>query len=160
MTLRELTVWEIALAREVFGAALATARARLVFHRLPSPFAVTLGRFVALPGRAIDDFAAEPVEAQAWLIHELTHVWQFQTAPGKTLASWATLLITGGYGQGAPGYRYTLPTHWSALNLEQQAAVVEDKFRLDRGLAVRFGPLGARPGDYAGLTPFPITKSP
>jgi hypothetical protein len=160
VTIRKLTVWEMALAREVFGAALVTARARLVFHRLPAPFAVTLGRFVAMPGRVIDEFAAESLEAQAWLVHELTHVWQFQTAPVRTLTSWARLLITGGYGPGSQGYRYTLPTHWSALNLEQQAAVVEDQFRLDHGLAVRFGPSGARRGDYAGLTPFPVTKSP
>ena len=160
MTIRGLTAWETGLARRVFGAGMATARVRLVFHRLPVPFAITLGRFIALPGSVIAEFAAEPVEMHAWLIHELTHVWQFQTAPIRTLASWAQVLITGGYGPGSPGYRYVLPADWTALNLEQQAAVVEDLFRLDRGLEPRFGPSGAQHSDYAGLTPFPITESP
>ena len=160
MTIRRLTTWERALARSVFGEALEAARVRLVLHRARIPFAVTLGRFVTLPGETIVEFAGESLDLQAWLIHELTHVWQFQTAPRRTLVSWAKVMTGGGYGRGLPAYRYALPAAWDALNLEQQAAVVEDTFRLRSGLAARYGPRGARLADYAGLTPFPITGSP
>jgi hypothetical protein len=159
MNLRPLTTWERALSRSVFGAALETERVRLVFHRTPFAFAVTLGRFVLMTVEPIADFTGEPMEMQAWLIHELTHVHQFQSAPLGTLRSWARVVLSGGYLPGLRGYRYALPAAWMRLNLEQQAAAVEDVFRLSHGLSVRHGPRGARPGDYAGLTPFPITES-
>ena len=145
--MRPLTSGERALARGVFGEALGLERIRI--GRAPfGPFAVTLGRHILFPGRPPADFAAEPLDRRAWLIHELTHAWQFQTAARWTLASWAKTLATGGYGPGLPGYGYAHPFEWASLNLEQQARVVEHAYLLREE-----GDSSALEA-YAGRTPF------
>ena len=150
---RRLTPGELALARSMFGEAIRLDRVRLHAHPFGG-FAVTLGRRVLFPGALPPDFAAEPLRVQAWLVHELVHVWQFQTAPAATLASWAKVSASGGYGPGLPGYRYPWPPPpWIELNLEQQASLVEHAF-LARGPFHRHTPKGAGPTRYAGLTPF------
>jgi hypothetical protein len=154
MTLRRLTAGEIALAHSVFGDQLALGGVRLWFHRLPTRFAVTFGPVITLPGVLREDFSAEGPDLQAWLIHELTHVWQMQTRPLRAIASWASVVATGGYGPGLPGYRYALPAPWARLNLEQQAAIVEDMVRLASGRPPRHGPANATLADYRDVTPF------
>ena len=155
MTFRRLTAGEAALARSVFGDALNLNPIRLWFHGLPTRFAVTLGPVITLPGAVRPDFSAEGADIQAWLIHELVHVWQMQTRPLRAIASWAKVVTSGGYGPELPGYRYDLPARWDVLNLEQQAAVVEDLVRLKAGRPPRHGPASAILADYRGLTPFP-----
>ncbi len=146
--MRRLTSGERALAEGVFGAALMLDRIRI--GRAPfGPFAVTLGRRILFPPPVPEDFAAEPLERRAWLVHELVHAWQFQTAAVWTLASWAKVVAAGGYGRGLPGYAYTHPIDWPALNLEQQARVVEHAWLLREG-----GDAEALAA-YAGRTPFP-----
>ena len=152
---RPLTPGEAALARSVFGAAVRLDPVRVHgggFGR----FAVTVGAHLFLPPHlAQADFCAADVGAQALLIHELVHVWQFQTRPLWTLASWAATAIGGGYGPGLPGYRYTLPLPpFGRLNLEQQASVVEHAFLLGRGVRSAAMAPGARLHDLASSTPF------
>ena len=154
MIIRPLTAGEAALARETFGAALNPAPVRLLFHRLRFPFAVALGPLITIPGGPRADLSQESPEVAAWLVHELTHVWQWRTRPLWAVLSWARLALAGGYGPGLPGYRYTLPAHWGELNLEQQAAVMEDRLRLMKGASVRHGPAGATLAAYRGLAPF------
>jgi hypothetical protein len=163
---RPLSAGEAALAREVFGAALDPGRVRL--HRAGlGPFAVTLGRRVFFAEAAWrDDFAAgagspwADLGAQALLVHELVHVWQFRTRPLWTLASWAGVALRGGYGAGSPGYRYALPVAFDRLNLEQQASAVEHAFLFARGVRPGRAPEGATLRDYAGRTPFPKLTLP
>ena len=152
---RRLSGGEAALARTVFGPAVSLERVRVHgggFGR----FAVTLGSHLFLPRHlARADFARTDLAAQALLVHELVHVWQFQTRPLWTLASWAGTLLRGGYGEGLPGYRYTPPVkRFEALNLEQQASVVEHAFLLGRGRRTAEMPAGLRLGDLASA-PFP-----
>lgn len=138
----------------MFGDALDAGRVRI--GRAPfGPFAVTLGRRILFPGEPPADFSREPLARRAWLVHELAHAWQFQTAPARTLASWARTVASGGYGPGLPGYAYAHPFDWPRLNLEQQASVVEHAFQLRE--AVRAGDEQAIPalGAYRGRTPFP-----
>lgn len=155
MTSRRLTPGEVALAQRVFGAAIRLDPVRVHaggFGR----FAVTVGSHLFLPdGLRQDDFAvAEPL-TRALFIHELVHVWQFQTRPLRTLASWARAVLTGGYGPGLPAYRYSLPFGaFATLGLERQASVVEHAFLLGQGLRTAAMPSGARPEDYAEA-PFP-----
>ncbi len=159
---RRLTAREAAMAAGVFGEAIDYARVRVGrggFGR----FAVTLGsRILAPPHLASPDYAAEPAAVRALFIHELTHVWQFQTRALPTLASWARVVARGGYGPGLPGYRYRLPLpDWRSLNLEQQASVVEHAYLLREGHGPTAAmPPGARLERYAGLTPFPRLGTP
>ena len=155
--MRRLTEGERRLARSVFAEALELDRIRIV--SIPAATAVTLGPVILMPADAPRDFATAPVRLRAWLVHELTHVWQFARAPLGTLRSWAGVAASGGYGPGQPGYRYATPFDWTALNLEQQARVVEHAFLMREGAAVEAAtpsraPLRATRADYAGRTPF------
>jgi hypothetical protein len=121
--MRRLSPGEAALAGAVFGEAIDLDRVRLT--PWPAGFGMVVGSLVLLPPAMPDDFAEAGARMQAWLLHELTHVWQFQTRPWWTLRSWAGVVISGGYGPGLPGYRLPERWTWDALNLEQQARAVE-----------------------------------
>jgi hypothetical protein len=121
--MRRLTPGEEALAAKVFGGAIRLERVRLAAW--PGGFGLVLGSLILIPTDMPDDFAEAGQRLQAWLLHELTHVWQFQTRPLWTLASWAGVVLSGGYGPGLPGYRLPERWRWEGLNLEQQARAVE-----------------------------------
>ena len=154
---RPLTEAEIALARRVFGAAIDYDRVRIAQGGL-GRFAVTTGSRINVPAAlGSDDFARARPLTQAFFIHEMTHVWQFQTRPLWTLSSWAGVALTGGYGAGLKGYRYALPiAPWPTLNLEQQASVVEHAFLLQAGHRSPATPPGARLDHYSAATPFAL----
>ncbi len=153
--MRRLTAGEVALARGVFADALDLAPVRLLAGGFGA-FAVTLGPWITVPRSALrPDYARASLVERAWLIHELTHAWQFQTAPLRTLASWAKTAATGGYGPGLPGYCYALPLQpFARYGLERQAAIVEHAYLLREGLGCPAIPAGARWADYASATPF------
>lgn len=149
MRWRPLTSGEITLADEVFGAALDPTPVRLA----ASPF----GRRAFVPGRLFGydlilwpakalpaDASVAPLESQALLVHELTHVWQSQSGVFLPLAKLRA-------GDGATAYRYAdlTPADWSRMNIEQQASAVEHAFRLRRGAAA---PWSAEA--YAACLPF------
>lgn len=144
--LRGLTPGERALAAEMFGKGLDAARVRL----LAIPF--WRRAFVAGPGLMVwpratlrPDFAAPevPLRAQGVFVHELTHVWQAQQGVSLILAKLKA-------GDGEAAYRYDLDDDpaFEALNIEQQAMVVEHAFLASRGApaphpAARYAALGA-----------------
>ena len=155
---RRLTPGERVLAEGVFGEAVRLGAVRL--HGCGfGGFAFSLGSHIFLPPHlASKDFAAADLGSQALLVHELVHVWQFQTRPAWTLASWARVVASGGYGPGLPGYRYTVPLgSFGRLNLERQASVVEHAFLL--GLGGRSGrmPASLVVADLVG-SPFPAPR--
>lgn len=153
--IRPLTEGECALAGEAFGEALALDPIRLLPAPGPIDRAFVPGRWfgrdwIIWPGRTLPaDIATAPLRLQAMLVHELTHVWQAQQGIN---------LLTGKLraGDRASSYEYPvgMDCDWSALNIEQQAMVVEHRFRLSRGLAVpadtafydRICPIGPRTG--------------
>jgi hypothetical protein len=132
--IRALTVGERALAEEAFGDSLAFGSIR--FLKSPWPFdrAFVAGRWVGRdwivwPGRTLPvDIALAPLRFQATFIHELTHVWQAQQGVN---------LLTGKLKAGDRPSSYEYPVGmdcgWADLNIEQQAMVVEHRFRLSRG---------------------------
>lgn len=148
--IRGLTPGEQALAAGVFGQAVLLQSVR--FLKSPWPFdrAFVAGRWfgrdwIVWPGRGLPtDFTTAPLAVQAVFIHEMVHVWQAQTGVNLLAAKLRA-------GDSAAAYRY--PTDdgcdWCRLNIEQQAMMVEHRFRLSRGGAV---PAGAR--FYADRLPF------
>jgi hypothetical protein len=80
---RALTDGEIALARSVFGDAIDYSRVRLFrgkwwpFHPRNAAMA-PMGNIYFHPEGGVwsEDFSKEPLGRKAFLIHELTHVWQ------------------------------------------------------------------------------------
>jgi len=153
--MRPLTEGERALAVEAFGDALRLATIR--FLPVPRPFdrAFVPGRWfgrdwIVWPGRTLPpDLAEAPLRLQTILIHELTHVWQAQQGVN---------LLTGKIRAGDNPSSYEYPVgmdcDWGGLNIEQQAMVVEHRFRLTRGQAApadpafydRVCPIGPRLG--------------
>ena len=126
---RRLTAGERALAVEVFGDGLDVARVRL--FALP----IWTRAFVAGPGLMVWpatsaplDFTGEPLRRQAIFVHELTHVWQAQHGVSLILAKLRA-------GDAASSYAYDLTDDvaFGAMNIEQQAMVVEHAFLASRG---------------------------
>ncbi|HYC68992.1 hypothetical protein [Brevundimonas sp.] len=132
--IRPLTNGEAALAREAFGDALRCESIRFVTAPWPFDRAFVAGRWfgrewIVWPRHTLAaDIAAEPLRTQAVLIHELTHVWQAQQGVN---------LLTGKLRAGDRPASYEYPTgmdcSWGDLNIEQQAMVVEHRFRLLHG---------------------------
>lgn len=151
--IRPLTPGEADLAREAFGDALRCNSIRLVAAPWPFNRAFVPGRWfgrewIVWPGRTLPaDIATAPLRPQATFVHELTHVWQAQQGVN---------LLTGKLRAGDRPSSYAYPTGmecaWGGLNIEQQAMVVEHRFRLLRGGEVpapaefydRVCPLGPR----------------
>ena len=69
------------------------------------------------------------------MIHELVHVWQAQTGVNLLTAKLRA-------GDSAASYRYPIDRRLrlGRLNIEQQAMMVEHRFRLSRGGTVPAGP--------------------
>lgn len=154
MPVRMLTDGERGIARGVFGDAIDLERVQ-VARRRGGRFAFVLGSRIHFPPEAPEDFSGEPLWRQAWLVHELTHVWQFQTRPAWAVLSWLKVLATGGYGPRLKGYHYGLPIGaFQGYNLEQQARLVEHAFLAAAGECSSTMPEGARPEHYAACSPF------
>lgn len=134
---RSLTPNEVELAREVFGDALRLETVRIL--RTPWPFtrAFVPGRWfwrewILWPSERYEsDMAVAPMPVQATFIHEMVHVWQAQQGVNLVFGKLKA-------GDSVESYRYEVSDHchWDGLNIEQQAMVVEHRFRLSRGLRV------------------------
>jgi hypothetical protein len=152
---RRLTAIELVEARQVFGAGLSYDRVRIVegsswpnwlpklgawLTRRPTPGtnnAVTLGNVIYFPvplHTGGGEAGAGSINHMAWLIHELTHVWQFQNIGLKYLyqAVWAHLRMgerTYAYG----GAKELVAAQKKGLQLndfnpEQQGDIVRDYY--------------------------------
>ena len=124
MKLRRLTAGEAALAREVFGDGLDPGRPWVLIGAPTGGWAMVVVGVMLFP-LDVADFAAEPLARQAWFVHELTHVHQFQTKPLWTLLSWSKLALTGGY---LTRRAYAPLKPGATPNLEQEAMAVEARF--------------------------------
>ena len=136
VVIRALTQGERSLAAEAFGDALTLETIRFLSAPWPFDRAFVPGRWFGLdwivwPAKGLpSDLAEAPLRLQAMLVHELTHVWQAQQGVN---------LLTGKIRAGDKPSSYEYPVamdcEWGQLNIEQQAMVVEHRFRLSRGQA-------------------------
>jgi hypothetical protein len=139
-TSRALTPGEIALARSIFRDAIDYSKVRLVkgkwwpFHPRRAAMA-PMGDIYFHPdgGGWSDDFSHEPLGAQAFFIHEMTHVWQAQ-AKGRFYLP----LMRHPFCR----YRYRLKPGkpFDRYGLEQQAEIVTHRFLADSGARPRVVP--------------------
>jgi hypothetical protein len=141
---RRLTDGERDLAQEVFGGALDAARIRILsLPAWPRPF-VPNGRFVVWPAAsALADFAAAPVWLRSVLVHELVHAWQAQNGVFLPLAK-----LKAGDGRGAYAYDLGDGRPFAALNIEQQAMVVQHAYLAREGGSAPYA--APRYADYMG----------
>ena len=149
--IRALTEGEKALAREAFADALRLDTVRLIPSPWPFDRAFAAGRWfgrdwIVWPRRALaPDFSAGTLGPQAILIHELVHIWQAQQGASLILGKLRA-------GDRPESYAYPLAEDcaWTDLNIEQQAMVVEHRFRLSRG-----GVVPAHQAFYDRVCPLP-----
>jgi hypothetical protein len=119
------------LACEIFGRGLRAGHVRvLALPVWPRAFVAGPSLIVWPASDALFDFGAELVslQVQATFVHELTHVWQAQRGVFLPLAKLRA-------GDSAFSYAYDLAsgTPFAALNIEQQAMIVEHAFLASRG---------------------------
>ena len=133
---RTLTPGEIAIAKSVFRDAIDYSKVRLIegkwwpFHRPGAAMAPTGNIwFHPVGGGWSDDFSKEPLGAQAYFIHELTHVWQAQKGGRFYLPLMRHPFCRYGY-QLEPGKPFT------RYGIEQQAEIVRHRFLAERGVPV------------------------
>jgi len=120
---------EQALAQEMFGGALDPAHVRILRIPLWSRPFVAGPRLIVWPTAWLPrDFGAAPLAVQATFVHELAHVWQAQNGVRLLLAK-----LRAGDSAAAYAYDLTVDPNFRALNIEQQAMVVEHAFLASRG---------------------------
>jgi hypothetical protein len=131
LTLRRLTLGERTLAREMFGEGLSPETVRLLALPAWRRAFVAGPRLMVWPAReAPRDFSLEPLGAQAVFVHELTHVWQAQNGVGLLRAK-----LKAGDSRASYAYELAGAADFAALNIEQQAMVVQHAFLAARGAA-------------------------
>lgn len=131
LTARTLTPGERALGAEVFGTALDADRVRLLAIPVWNRAFVAGPRWIVWPAATLPrDFAAPeiPLTLQAVFVHELTHVWQAQRGVSLLLGK-----IKAGDSQSSYAYDLLGDRTFAAMNIEQQAMVVEHAFLASRG---------------------------
>lgn len=134
---RPLTPAETELARSIYGNGLDYARIRLCGGTWWLPrngVAMAPCGHVHFPANAFcADFSRQNPAVQAWLIHELAHVWQHQNGFPVWLGGLKITLLGGYLNQRA----YRLPDlarvpRFSRLNMEQQADLLRHFFLAHR----------------------------
>jgi hypothetical protein len=146
---RALTDGEVRLARSVFGDAIDYARARVAhrkwaFFQPARTVMAPLGTIHFSPRGDLyrDDFAAAPLGLQGLFVHELAHVWQYQSGLFLPLRRHPFCRYRYEYDSGRPFARY---------GIEQQAEIVRHAFLLGAGMALP----GKPPLEvYRALLPF------
>ena len=162
-SVRPLTSGERALAREMFGDALDLDPIRILAcppgwaNRSPGLVAGRWFRrdWIIYPAKeALTDYAAAPLSDQATLIHELTHVHQAQSGVNLLIAK-----LKAGDSRAAYAYHLSGVRPWAALNIEQQATLVEHLFLARRGIATPWPAEAlARVAPFNGLPPGPWSR--
>lgn len=126
---RSLTATERALARQVFGDSIDFARVRLI------PTDILDYRTVGNNIRVPQDFGVDDEYMAQTLIHELTHVWQYQHGGTSYLShSVQTQIAAARRGNRNFAYAYELAPGTSFFDFtpEQQASIVENYFSMVR----------------------------
>jgi hypothetical protein len=129
---RRLEPHEIAHAREIFGEAIDYGAVRIARGSLLAIFSATaLGNRISLQSA---HFAGDSLDlnetGKSVLIHELAHVWQYQTSGfryiASSLAAQVRAWMTTGSRRGAYDWRKALHLPWPRWNAEQQAQCISD----------------------------------
>lgn len=127
---RALTTGEIAMARVIFKSAIAYGKVKI--HRGSYfPFGLQSkgtavapnGNIYFLPEDYLADFSAGTVYDKRWLIHELTHVWQYQL--GYPVRLRGAVRIGLDY-----DYVLTKDKRLGDYNMEAQGDILADYFAL------------------------------
>lgn len=125
---RGLTPEEAAIARSVFGNSLDTSKIRITDDSPAPPNAVAFPDNIKFPKGELDGPA--DLRYRAWLVHELTHIWQYQR--GRTVPQLALDALGGDYDYGGEqGLRDATAQgkRFGDFNHEEQGDILRDYYR-------------------------------
>ena len=135
---RGLTLSERQLAETVFQNALDYERIRIhdakyVFFQANNVLMTPNGQIYAPDEMYRKDYSAELPNYQELFIHELAHVWQYQTGVLNPKLSGLFEFVKNGFSYGK-AYRYVLESGRDLIDygMEQQAAMVADFFLVEK----------------------------
>lgn len=135
---RKLTSGEIKMLRKVFSNTLHYSAQEIGVNSLNvggEDNSITLFDKPRLTtGYWCADFSDEKVsyQAKSTFVHEFVHVWQFYHGVTKLSAAWLWLSNWGDYEQAYP-YNLSKSNDLLDYNIEQQASIIEDFWRLTNG---------------------------
>lgn len=134
MTHRKLTENEIKLAQTIFGDSIdydaVTISSKKTFLFQPENYAMTVSNTVYMDNRYSEDYTLETnPHLHALLIHELTHVWQYQNKIYNPLVEAAGLALRHKFNY-RQAYEFDLVKGKDLMEygLEQQAEIIEEYF--------------------------------
>ena len=147
---RPLTQGELTHARALFGDAIALDRIKVHARRYlpfqPRNVAMAPNGHIYFPNACYKPDLSTNVPDLAWILHELTHVWQHQSGMWVRLRG---ALAVGRYGYGDLA---ATDRPFTRFNIEQQAAIVGDYVLITNGYRAQHG-RGTR-ADYERVLPF------
>ncbi len=141
---RELTTGERKVAREIYGKSIRYSKVRIhqgkyFFTQPPDSGMTPRGEIYASDTAYHDDYSNESAGTQGFFIHEMGHVWQYQNGILNPIWSALKIQISHGFKYGAAyAYRLDAGKTLTDYNMEQQASILEDYFRIvKRGIGFR-----------------------
>jgi len=134
MTHRKLTENEIKLAKTIFGDsidydAVAISAKKTIFFQ-PRDYAMTVSNNIYMDNRYREDYTLDPdPKFHALLIHELTHVWQYQNKIFNPMVAALGLNLKHKFNY-REAYEFHLDEKKDLMEygLEQQAEIIEEYF--------------------------------
>lgn len=151
---RSLASGELHYATQVFGAALDFGRVKIHNRRAyffqPSNTAITPNGEVYFPPASYKDDFSTTIGDASWLIHELTHAWQYQQGIWVKLR--AVFNRNYHYGDLSRSRRPFL-----SYGIEAQASIVTDYFLLAHHRKPQHGSGAFQ--DYVDVIPFAIGET-
>jgi hypothetical protein len=141
---RNLTSGEITIAQSIYGSSIIYNRVKIhdgkYFFGQPSNSGMTPRGEIYAHGTAYHaDYSFETASTQAFFIHEMCHVWQYQNDILNVIWSAITEQVSHGFDYAA-AYPYLLEAdkNLTDYDMEQQASIVEDYYRVvKRGITFR-----------------------
>lgn len=135
MTSRTLTTSEINLAKIIFKNSIEYQKVKIHDHKYaffqPLNSGMTPNGEIYIDGAYLTDFSTGVVAEKSFFIHEMVHVWQFQNDILNPILSAIGNSFVSGFDYNK-AYEYTLELTKDLLDyrMEQQAAIIEDHFRI------------------------------
>ena len=136
--LRPLSTEETTMARRIFGATIDYQKVMIAARRIkpfqPKSGGLCTGNTINISGPAYQENygCLKHSSLEAFYIHEMTHIWQFQRSPGYFGKKLAKELMLHHFNYMAKAYRYTLDEgkNFDDYGLEQQACIIQDYYAL------------------------------
>jgi hypothetical protein len=140
MSQRALTKGEIELAQSVFGTSMdysqITMYNRKISRLQPDNFNAAPDGNLYMIKNYCEDYSKAPVEDQAALLHELTHVWQRQNNTMNLKAAFVKETLKAKFNYRATNkYMLEPGKDFNKYGFEQQAGIIEDYHLVSHGKA-------------------------